>query len=68
MNDDATATNPKNGPGPQPLPEWIRGRCPQCGADLVSGWEYVEGRGYLIYWACWNALSDAPSCDYQKVL
>lgn len=52
----------------RPRPEWIRGKCPECGEDLVSNCYYVGGRGYLIFWECWSSLGNKPSCNYRKVL
>lgn len=39
----------------QPAPQWVRGRCPQCGGSLVSTM-YWRGdrRGWAIIWGCWN--------------
>lgn len=53
---------------PGPAPEWVRGRCPDCGDHLVSNCYYVGGRGYIICWECWSSLSDRPSCSYRKVI
>ena len=52
----------------RPQPEWIRGRCPECGDDLVSNLYYIGGKGYLLTWECWSSLGDAPKCRYRKVL
>lgn len=52
----------------RPRPEWIRGKCPQCGDDLVSNCYYVGGRGYLIAWECWSSLAQNATCDYREVL
>ena len=52
----------------RPRPEWVRGKCPQCGDDLVSNCYYVGGRGYLICWECWSSLTHNPSCTYREVL
>lgn len=52
----------------RPDPEWVRGRCPECGDDLVSNLYYIGGRGYLIKWQCWSSLSESPTCRYEKVL
>src|SRR5215218_57244 len=54
--------------GERPDPQWVRGRCPECGDDLVSNLYYIGGKGYLLVWQCWSALSDSPACRYQKVL
>ncbi len=53
---------------PAPSPEWVRGRCPECGDHLVSNCYYVGGRGYLICWECWSSLSERPTCQYRKVI
>jgi hypothetical protein len=52
----------------KPSPEWVRGVCPKCGAELVSNSYYVSGRGYLVLWECWGALGEDPTCDYRRVL
>jgi len=52
----------------RPLPEWCRGKCPQCGDDVVSNCYYVGGRGYLIVWECWSSLFMNPTCNYQHIL
>ena len=52
----------------RPDPAWVRGRCPECGDDLVSNMYYIGGRGYLIRWECWNSLGEDPACRYYKVL
>ena len=54
--------------GGRPRPDWIRGKCPQCGDDLVSNCYYVGGRGYLVCWECWSSLGDQPACSYRKIL
>ena len=52
----------------RPDPEWVRGICPRCGAELVSKCYYVSGRGYLVVWECWASTGDDPGCDYRRVL
>lgn len=52
----------------RPDPEWVRGRCPKCGDDLVSNLYYVGGRGYLLKWECWGTTKAPATCDYRKVL
>ena len=52
----------------RPQPEWVRGRCPECGDDLVSNLYYIGGKGYLLTWECWSSLGEAPRCHYRKVL
>jgi len=55
--------------GERPDPQSVRGRCPECGDDLVSNLYYIPGEGYLIRWECWSSLSeDAARCQYRKVL
>jgi len=54
--------------GERPDPQSVRGRCPECGDDLVSNLYYVPGEGYLIVWSCWRSLAETPCCGYQKVL
>jgi hypothetical protein len=61
-------TEPAPGPN-RPDPDWIRGRCPHCGDDLVSNAYYVGGKGYIIVWECWGSLQwPDPVCDYRRVL
>ena len=57
-----------DGTSDRPSPDWIRGRCPQCGDDLVSNCYYVGGRGYLVCWECWSSINRHPTCGYRKVL
>ncbi len=52
----------------RPRPEWVRGRCPACGDDLVSNHYEVGGKGYLIVWDCWTSLSQPSVCSYRKIL
>jgi hypothetical protein len=52
----------------RPDPEWVRGRCPLCGEDVVSNCYYVGGKGYIIIWECWASLGEKASCDYRRVL
>lgn len=52
----------------RPDPQWIRGRCPECGDDLVSNLYYIGGKGYLLRWECWSSLGESPACGYYKVL
>ncbi len=49
-------------------PEWVRGCCPRCGAELISNCYYVAGRGYLVIWECWASQGAEPSCDYRRVI
>lgn len=52
----------------RPDPQWVRGRCPECGDDLVSNMYYIGGKGYLVIWECWGSLSAQPGCEYRRVL
>jgi len=52
----------------RPRPQWIRGKCPKCGDDIVSNCYYIGGMGYKIVWECWSSLKQNPNCDYQKFL
>jgi hypothetical protein len=52
----------------RPHVDWVRGRCPECGDDLVSSMYHVEGRGYLLCWECWGARGENGSCTYRRVL
>jgi hypothetical protein len=58
----------RHAPDERPAPQSVRGRCPECGDDLVSNLYYIAGEGYLIRWECWSSLSEEPACRYQKVL
>lgn len=51
-----------------PDPEWVRGTCPKCGAEVISTAIYVKPKGYVIIWICWNALADSPTCNYTRTL
>jgi hypothetical protein len=55
-------------PAGRPDPEWVRGRCPMCGEDVVSNCYYVGGKGYIIVWECWSSLGEEPTCEYRRVL
>ena len=71
--DGVTAPLSRDG---RPDPQWIRGRCPECGDDLVSNLYYIGGKGYILVWECWGSLGgDAAAtaagkdrCRYRKVL
>lgn len=52
----------------RPDPAWVRGRCPECGDELVSHLYYVHGKGYLIQWECWASQGESPRCGYKLVL
>jgi hypothetical protein len=52
----------------RPDPDWVRGRCPMCGEEVVSNCYYVGGKGYIIVWECWASLGETASCDYRRVL
>jgi hypothetical protein len=52
----------------RPDAEWVRGKCPVCGDDLVSNLYYIGGQGYLVRWECWSSLGEEPSCEYRRVL
>lgn len=55
---------------PEPKPDDIfsRGACPKCGHVLISNLYWVEGKGYLFLWECWNALQPVTTCDYRRTL
>lgn len=55
-------------PDGRPDPKWVRGKCPECGDDLVSNLYYIGGKGYLIVWECWGGMDDDPQCSYRRVL
>ena len=52
----------------RPDPDWVRGRCPICGEEVVSNCYYVGGKGYIIVWECWASLGETATCDYRRVL
>lgn len=58
-------TAPKN---ERPDPEWVRGRCPKCGEELVSHCHYLPRSGYVVVWECWNSRPEVATCDYRKML
>ena len=66
---------PRRGEG-RPDPQWVRGRCPECGDDLVSNLYYIGGKGYLLVWECWGSLgadgedrgAHEGRCRYRRVL
>lgn len=57
-----------DGTSDRPRPEWVRGKCPQCGNEVVSNCYYVGGKGYLVIHQCWASLGPRPTCTYQKVI
>ena len=61
-------TQPEIRRAERPDPAWVRGRCPECGDELVSHLYYVHGKGYLIQWECWASQGEEPSCGYKIVL
>ena len=54
--------------GDRPDPAWVRGRCPECGDELVSHLYSKRNEGYVIQWECWASQGESPSCGYKKVL
>lgn len=52
----------------RPDPKWVRGKCPECGDDLISNLYYVGGKGYVIMWECWGGMGDPPTCTYRRRL
>ncbi len=68
---DGAATEPSAllvGENGRPDPQWVRGRCPECGDDLISNMYFSLGDGYIIRWECWNSRGDDPQCSYRRVL
>lgn len=63
-----TEHRPSMTPDGRPDPNWVRGRCPECGEELVSNMYYLGGKGYLIVWECWGSLSEDSECEYRRVL
>jgi hypothetical protein len=55
-------------PHERPDPAWVRGRCPECGDELVSHLYYKRNEGYVIQWECWASRYEPPTCDYKKAL
>ena len=60
--------NPSARQEQRPDADMIRAACPVCGSDIVSQVFYVQGRGYVIFWICWEFLQEVPSCDYRRAL
>ena len=52
----------------RPDPQWVRGRCPECGDDLISNMYFSPGNGYIIRWECWSSRGESPQCGYKRVL
>jgi hypothetical protein len=52
----------------RPKAEWVRGRCPECGEELVSNLYFLGDKGYLLVWECWGSLAESAECDYRRVL
>lgn len=52
----------------KPNADWVRGICPQCGAEIVSSLDHVPGHGYLLTWECWQSRGENPKCSYRRVL
>ena len=52
----------------RPDPDWVRGRCPMCGEEVVSNCYYIGGKGDILVWECWASLGPEPRCDYRRVL
>jgi hypothetical protein len=68
LRDAETINAPKAANDGRPDPQWVRGRCPECGDDLVSNLYYIGGKGYLMIWECWSSLGENPRCTYRRVL
>lgn len=64
----AAPVHPVEGKDERPDPKWVRGRCPDCGEDLVSNLYYIEGKGYLCVWECWSYRREDSECTYRRVL
>lgn len=56
----------------RPDPDDVRGTCPVCGSEVVSGVFYIPGvnqkGAYCIVWSCWESEGSHPSCDYVRLL
>jgi hypothetical protein len=52
----------------RPDPAWVRGRCPECGDEIVSHLYYIAKQGYVLKWRCWSAEGESPTCSWEKVL
>lgn len=52
-------------PGPPALKR--RGRCPECGAYLLSELYYIGGAGYLLVWECEMSQGIEADCNYRRV-
>lgn len=64
----AAVNPPPETPDGRPHPDWVRGRCPECGDDLISNMYFVYGRGYLLCWECWGSRGENAACSYRRVL
>jgi len=51
----------------RPPEEIVRGRCPECGEELVSNLYYHTERGYLLRYECWEALMPEGRCRFYAV-
>lgn len=54
----------------RPDAHWVRGRCPECGEEVVSNCYWQGGKGCIIINQCWASLGppEERTCTYQKVL
>lgn len=54
------------GPDNRPPAEIVRGRCPECGDELVANMYYHSDRGYILRYECWQMLQ-GQSCSFYAV-
>lgn len=50
-----------------PPEEIVRGRCPECGGQLVANLYYHLLRGYLLRYECWEGLMLQGRCEFYTV-
>lgn len=51
----------------RPPEEIVRGRCPECGDDLVANMYWHAERGYLLRYECWEGLLPSGRCEFYAV-
>ncbi len=48
----------------RPPSEIVRGRCPECGGELVANMYWHAARGYLLRYECWEGLLPEGRCRF----
>ena len=64
---EAETLHPKRHTSAAPDPDWVRGKCPICGAPTVQNTYYIGGRGDVAQLECWNSLGpqEGRTCEYR---